>query len=195
MLQSAPVDASLDSKTAARIRRGLLGWFDRNRRDLPWRRTSDPYQIWLSEVMLQQTQVATVVPYYRRFLKRFPTVRVLAAAELDEVLRLWAGLGYYARARSLHRAALRVVDVHGGRFPADVDELLQLPGVGRYTAGAVASIAFGVRAAVVDGNVARVLSRLFAIDVDVRDGPGRDRAWRIAERLLPRNGAGTSISR
>lgn len=140
--------------------------------------------------MLQQTQVATVIPYYKRFLRRFPTVRALAKAELDEVLRFWAGLGYYSRARSLHKAARTVVGAQRGRLPEDVDALQALPGVGRYTAGAVASIAFGVRAAVVDGNVARVLSRLFAIDVDVRDGAGRDLAWRIAERLVPQKRCG-----
>ncbi len=135
--------------------------------------------------MLQQTQVSTVVPYYEKFLKRFPTVMTLAEAPVDEVLRLWAGLGYYARARHLHRAAKAVAEKYGGRFPDTVDGLRCLPGVGDYTAGAIASIAFGRRAAIVDGNVARVLARLFAIEDDVRAGPGRERAWRVAEALTP----------
>ena len=136
--------------------------------------------------MLQQTQVATVIPYYRRFLRRFPTLRALARAELDDVLRLWAGLGYYARARSLHRTARMILDEYGGRFPTTADELQRLPGIGRYTAGAIASIAFDRRAPVVDGNIARVLARLFRIERDVRDGPGRDLTWALAEKLLPR---------
>lgn len=135
--------------------------------------------------MLQQTQVATVIPYYRRFLERFPTVRDLAAADLDAVLELWAGLGYYARARNLHRAAQAVVEQHAGRFPRTLDGLRGLPGVGDYTAGAIASIAFGERAAVVDGNVARVFSRLFCIRENLQGGPGRDRLWRVAEKLVP----------
>jgi len=140
--------------------------------------------------MLQQTQVATVIPYYERFLARFPTVADLAAANQSEVLRMWAGLGYYARARNLHRAARAVVDQYGGRFPDTVDGLLALPGIGRYTAGAIASIAFDRRAAVVDGNVARVFSRLFDIDEDVSTGPGRARVWSLAESLLPRRRCG-----
>lgn len=144
------------------IRRRLLAWYDRNRRNLPWRRTRDAYRIWLSEMMLQQTQVATVIPYYRRFLRAFPNVRRLAAAPQDRVLSLWAGLGYYARARNLHRAARRVVADFGGRFPETVESLRELPGVGPYSAAAVASMAFDRRAAVLDGNVRRVLSRLFA---------------------------------
>ena len=181
---------NIDGRTAAQIRRGLLGWFDRHGRDLPWRRTADPYAIWLSEMMLQQTQVATVIPYYERFTARFPTVRRLAHADLDDVLRLWAGLGYYARARNLHLAAQTVVREFGGRFPSTVEQLAGLPGIGAYTAGAISSIAFGKRAAVVDGNVARVLARLFEIRTDVRQPPGRDVVWRIAERLLPQKRCG-----
>ena len=135
--------------------------------------------------MLQQTQVATVLPYYERFLRRFPTVRALAAARLDEVLRLWAGLGYYARARNMHRAAQRVVADFGGRFPTTVEELRTLPGVGRYSAAAVASIVFGARAAVVDGNVARVVARLADLRKDVRRGAGHEAVWEIAETLMP----------
>jgi A/G-specific adenine glycosylase len=168
----------------------LLRWYRQNRRALPWRGRRDPYFIWLSEAMLQQTQVATVVPYYERFLERFPTIERLAAAPLDDVLRLWAGLGYYARARNLHAAARRIVADHGGKLPDTVEELRKLPGFGPYTAGAVASIAFGRRAAVVDGNVARVLARLHAIRSDVRAPATRSRLWRLAESLLPRRSCG-----
>ena len=159
----------------------LLRWFDRAQRDLPWRRTRDPYAIWISEVMLQQTQVATVIPYFERFLLKFPTLAALAAAPQAEVLSRWSGLGYYARARNLHRAAQVVVAEHAGALPASVEQLLELPGFGRYTAGAVASIAFGARAPLVDGNVARVLTRLFAID-----DPKPDRLlWDLAAQLVP----------
>jgi A/G-specific adenine glycosylase len=166
------------------LRTHLLSWFRRQRRDLPWRRTRDPYAIWLSEVMLQQTQVDRVIDYYQRFLERFPTVQKLAAASLDEVMGLWSGLGYYSRARHLHRAAKEVAARPGSQLPDTVEALLELPGFGRYTAGAVASIAFGVPAPIVDGNVARVLSRLFAIEAS----PGtRDREhllWSLATQLV-----------
>jgi A/G-specific adenine glycosylase len=159
----------------------LLRWFDRSRRDLPWRRTQDPYAIWISEVMLQQTQVATVIPYFEKFLAAFPTVAALAEASQDDVLSKWSGLGYYSRARNLHRAAKEVVEKHGGVLPSTVDALLTLPGFGRYTAGAVASIAFGVRAPLVDGNVSRVLTRVYAID----DAKPEKRIWALAESLVP----------
>jgi A/G-specific adenine glycosylase len=139
----------------------LLAWFDRARRDLPWRRTRDPYRIWVSEVMLQQTQVERVIPYYRRFLRAFPTARALARAPLDEVLRAWEGLGYYSRARNLHAACRQVAEKHGGRFPEGHEDALALPGVGRYIAGAVLSIAYGQRLAAIDANARRVLSRTF----------------------------------
>jgi len=181
---------AIDKAVLPRIRRQLLRWFDRNRRDLPWRRTSDPYAIWLSEMMLQQTQVATVIPYYERFLRHFRTVQDLAAADADEVLALWAGLGYYARAANLQRAARMIVAEFDGRFPQTVDELLRLPGVGPYSAAAVASIAFGVRAATVDGNVLRVLARLFDVRADVRRPAGRKTVQRLAERLLPTSRCG-----
>jgi A/G-specific adenine glycosylase len=142
----------------------------------------------LAETMLQQTQVTTVLPYYEAFLRRFPTVRSLAAAPLDDVLARWAGMGY-ARAHHLHRAAQRIVEEHGGRVPRGVEELMRLPGVGRYTAGAVASIAYDVRAPVVDGNVARVLSRLAGLDGDVRSASGKAELWKLAERLLPARGS------
>lgn len=143
-----------------KLRRKLLGWYDRNRRDLPWRRSRDPYRVWLSEVMLQQTRVAAVRPYYERFLRLFPDVEALARARPQSVLRVWAGLGYYTRARALHDAARRICA--RGRFPSTYEEWLALPGIGPYTAAAVASIAFGQPHAVLDGNVRRVVSRLFA---------------------------------
>ena len=177
-------------RSATGIRRRLLSWFDRHKRDLPWRQDRDPYAIWLSEMMLQQTQVATVIPYYNRFIGRFPTVVDLARADLEEVLQHWAGLGYYARARNMHRAARLIVAEHGGAFPSEAAVLRGLPGIGAYTAGAVASMAFDARAAVVDGNVARVLARLFEMDLDIRDGRGKALLWEMAERLLPRKRCG-----
>lgn len=163
----------------------LLAWFDAHRRALPWRGSPDAYGVWLSEIMLQQTRVDTVVPYYLRFLERYPTVAALAEAPLDEVLGAWSGLGYYRRARSLHAAAQAVVDRHGGSFPRELSALRALPGVGAYTAGAIASIAFGERTPLVDGNVARVLSRLFALG-DPLGTSASDRAlWATAERLVP----------
>jgi A/G-specific adenine glycosylase len=150
------------------FRRRLLAWYRREKRDLDWRRTRDPYAIWISEIMLQQTRVAAVIPYYRRFLARFPTVRHLARARSDIVLRHWAGLGYYSRARNLHRAAKEIVARHGGAFPRGLDDALALPGIGRYTAAAVLSIAYDQPLAVLDGNVARVLARLGAVRGDLR---------------------------
>jgi A/G-specific adenine glycosylase len=154
-------------------------------RDLPWRRTRDPYAIWLSEVMLQQTRVETVIPYYERFLARYPTVADLAGATLDQVLSLWSGLGYYRRARVLHLAAREVTERYGGAFPAEAAGLRDLPGVGAYTAGAIASIAFDRREALVDGNVARVLARLEGIDDDIKSAAGARRLWAAAARLVP----------
>jgi len=140
----------------------LLSWFDREKRELPWRGTRDPYAIWVSEVMLQQTTVQTVLPRFRPFLRRFPTVRRLAAAKLDDVLAAWSGLGYYARARNLHRAVRLIVERHGGRLPRDVDALRQLPGMGEYMSQAVASIAFGLPTLPMEANIRRVVARLFA---------------------------------
>jgi A/G-specific adenine glycosylase len=164
-------------------RRALLTWYARHKRDLPWRRTRDPYAIWLSETMLQQTRVDTVIPYYERFLARFPTVQALADAEPDEITRLWSGLGYYSRARNLHAAARMIASEHGGELPRDVETLRELPGVGRYTAGAVASIAFDRAAPIVDGNVARVLARLRGLRDDVTSTAARKRLWEEAEAL------------
>jgi A/G-specific adenine glycosylase len=170
---------------ADKLRERLLAWYEVTKRDLPWRGTRDPYAIWLSETMLQQTRVDTVIPYYERFLRELPTVVDLAAATEEKVLSLWSGLGYYRRARMLHAAAKRVAREHGGRLPASVEGLRGLEGVGAYTAGAVASIAFGHRAAVVDGNVARVLARLYVIEHDVTTSRGSARVWALAEDLVP----------
>jgi A/G-specific adenine glycosylase len=172
------------------LRRALLRWYDAEARDLPWRKRRDAYAVWVSEVMLQQTQVAVVLRYWAPFLEAFPTLEQLAAAQLDAVLAAWSGLGYYARARNLHRAARAVVERHQGALPASAAALAELPGFGRYTVGAVGSIAFGLREPVVDGNVARVLSRLFALG----GRPGetdRERAlWALAERLVPKERPG-----
>jgi A/G-specific adenine glycosylase len=175
--------------SAAR-RAALLRWYDAQRRDLPWRRTRDPWAIWISEAMLQQTRVETVIPYYERFLRRFPDVASLARAELDEVLGHWAGLGYYSRARHLKRAAELVMDRFAGEIPDEPARLRELPGVGRYTAGAVASIAFGRPEPVLDGNAARVLARLGAIRGDPSAPRTRERLWQEAARLArgPRPG-------
>ena len=162
------------------VRRRLLAWYRRSQRDLPWRRTRDPYRIWLSEMMLQQTRVDTVIPYYERFLERFPTLEALALADEQDVLREWAGLGYYARARNLKRAAECVVRDHDGQVPRDPEQLRALPGIGPYTAGAIRSIAYGERAALVDGNIARVLSRLLA-ERELEPAA----LWRIAGELVP----------
>ncbi|MBE0576663.1 MAG: A/G-specific adenine glycosylase [Desulfuromonadales bacterium] len=161
----------------------LLAWYGREGRELPWRKTRDPYRVWLSEVMLQQTTVAAVIPYYQRFLEHFPTVGSLAAAALDDVITLWAGLGYYSRSRNLHQAARQVVLEHEGAFPADHGSLTALPGVGRSTAGAILSIAFDKPAPILDGNVRRVLVRLFAWMEDPRSSRAEKQLWAWAEAL------------
>ena len=174
-------------RTPSTVSRPLLSWFARSRRDLPWRaEPRDPYRVWVSEVMLQQTRVDVVVPYYRRFLQRFPTLDALAAAKEDDVLALWSGLGYYARARNLHRAA-RAAIAQGG-LPRSAAELLHLPGFGAYTAAAVASLAWGEQVPVVDGNVARVLARVLRLEGDAAQV--RERAWQAAPSLLPAGRAG-----
>jgi A/G-specific adenine glycosylase len=172
------------------LQRGTLAWYRRERRDLPWRRTADPYRIWISEVMLQQTRVETVRPYYARFLSRFPTVQALAGATEDEVLEQWSGLGYYSRARSLHRAARMVVEVHGGALPHDPALLAKLPGFGPYTTAAVGSIALGLDLAAVDGNIARVLTRWLCSEDDPREARVLGRLRRVAAALLPQGEAG-----
>jgi A/G-specific adenine glycosylase len=176
--------------------RRLLRWYRRHRRDLPWRRargsekTLDPYHVLVSEAMLQQTQVATVVPYFNRFIGRFPTLASLADAPEQDVLRLWQGLGYYSRARNLQRAAREIIDKYGGEMPATADALRTLPGVGRYTAGAVASIAFDCRSPIVDGNVARVICRIDKIESDPREKTTLELIWKRAEEILPQRGCG-----
>ena len=166
--------------------RAVIRWQRRHgRHDLPWQGTRDPYAVWLAEIMLQQTQVAAVVPYYLRFRSRFPDIAALAAADEDEVLRLWSGLGYYSRARNLHRAARLIVAEHAGRFPRPLAAIEQLPGVGRSTAAAIAGFAFGVRAAILDGNVKRVLARHFVIEGFPGERSVEQTLWRLAESLLP----------
>jgi A/G-specific adenine glycosylase len=163
----------------------LLAWYDRNRRDLPWRGVRDPYAVWVSEVMLQQTQVSTVLGYYAAWMRRFPSVRALAAAREADVMHAWQGLGYYSRARRLQAGARAVVERHGGLVPADRASLLALPGIGAYSAGAIASIAFGAREPLVDGNVVRVLTRRFGLRGDPGKGPLKRRLWELAGALVP----------
>ncbi len=172
------------------IRKALLRWFAGNARDLPWRRSRDPYAIWVAEIMLQQTRVSTTLPYYHRFLKRFPTVEKLARARLDTVLKLWEGLGYYSRARNMHVAAREIVARFSGQLPHTTDELLTLPGIGRYTAGAIASTAFGRREPLVDGNIERVLCRLFRIKGSPKQNAVRKKLWTIAAEILPPDNVG-----
>jgi A/G-specific adenine glycosylase len=174
-----------------RIRQALMDWYANNQRRMPWRETRDPYRIWLSEVMLQQTQVQTVIPYYHRFLKRFPTIQDLARGDLQEVLKMWEGLGYYARARNFHRAAGVVTDEFNGRIPDRWESFIKLPGVGEYTASAVQSLAFGHPHAVVDGNVKRVLARLYLIAEPVNKPAVYKQLKALATRLMDRKRPGT----
>jgi A/G-specific adenine glycosylase len=173
-----------DGPQTRRWRQRLLAWYDRNRRDLPWRHDRDPYRVWLSEIMLQQTRVSAVLEHYRRFLRRFPTVQKLASARESSVLAAWSGLGYYRRARMMHAAAKAIVQQHGGEFPATIAELRALPGIGRYTAAAIASIVFNAPTAVVDGNVERVLGRVFGT------GLAGEPLWQTAGALLSRRRPG-----
>jgi A/G-specific adenine glycosylase len=174
----------VQSRELGAFRKQLLGWFRQYQRDLPWRRTKDPYRIWLSEIMLQQTRVAAVIPYYARFLERFPDIHALAAAPQEEVLRLWSGLGYYSRARNLQRAAQEIVAKYEGNFPRGEKDALELPGIGAYTAAAILSIAYGAKHAVLDGNVARVLARIFAVQGDLRDAKRWQALQGSADTLL-----------
>lgn len=166
------------------IQRNLLKWFRANARDLPWRKNRTPYAVWVSEIMLQQTQVATVIPYFNRFMKRFPTVEKLARAKQDTVLKHWEGLGYYSRGRNLHKAAKLIVSNYGGQLPDTLDELQKIPGIGRYTAGAIASIAFNRPAPTLDGNVIRVLCRLFCIEGNPKDDTTKKKLWQLAETMV-----------
>lgn len=180
----------------ASFTRRMLRWYERSRRELPWRvpRGSkdlpDAYHVLLSETMLQQTQVATVIPYFHRFLERFPTLADLAAAQEQDVLRMWQGLGYYSRARNLCKAAQQIVAGHGGKVPSSVEALIGLPGIGRYTAGAIASLAFDQRAPILDGNVQRVLCRIDKIEADPRDRRTQDLLWHRAEQIVPKSQPG-----
>jgi A/G-specific adenine glycosylase len=167
------------------LQQRLIAWYESRKRDLPWRRTKDPYAIWVSEVMLQQTQVKTVLGYYERWMQRFPTVQALAAADDADVLHAWQGLGYYSRARRLLAGARAVSERHAGKLPRDVNALLALPGIGPYSAGAIASIAFGLPEPIVDGNVVRVLCRLFALTGDPAKAPLKQELWRLARELVP----------
>lgn len=181
---------TLTPRQLASLRRNLLTWYRANRRDHPWRREPTPYRVWIAEIMLQQTRIAAVLPYYERFLSRFPEVRVLARAREAEVLKYWAGLGYYSRARNLQSAARKIMREHGGKFPSKLEEALALPGIGPYTAAAILSIAYKASLAVVDGNVARVLARLFAIRGNLRAPKRWKRLGAAAHRLLPPQFAG-----
>ena len=173
-----------DEKAKRGFRRQLLAWYEEHGRDLPWRRDHEPYRVWISEIMLQQTRVAAVIEHYKKFFQRFPTVEKLASARESSVLAAWSGLGYYRRARMLHAAAKKIVNEHGGRFPAAAKDWTALPGIGRYTSAAIASIAYGEAVAVVDGNVERVLSRLLGRRL------GREQSWQTAGDLLDRQTAG-----
>jgi A/G-specific adenine glycosylase len=174
--------------SAAPVAAALIDWHARHgRHDLPWQRERTPYRVWVSEIMLQQTQVATVIGYYERFMQRFPDIAQLAAAPLDEVLHLWSGLGYYSRARNLHRAAQRVVSEHGGELPGEADALANLPGIGRSTAAAIVALALGRRASILDGNVKRVLARYFAIDGPAGQSATERELWQRAEQCTPQS--------
>lgn len=172
------------------LHNALIGWFQANQEDLPWRQNRTPYKVWLSEIMLQQTQVSTVIPYYERFLSRFPDIDTLAAAPLDDVLKAWEGLGYYSRACNLHRAAQIVTSELGGEFPHTIEGLRRLPGIGQYTAGAVASLAFGLNTPLLDGNLTRVFTRLFDIADDVAQLQTKRALWNLADQVLPPGKAG-----
>jgi A/G-specific adenine glycosylase len=179
----------MDRKKA--IQKKLLPWFAENRRSMPWRSNRTPYRVWISELMLQQTRVDQATPYFRRFMKRFPSLKSLAAASQEDVLKLWEGLGYYSRARNLHRAARIIVDEMNGRFPSDPDEIIKLPGIGSYTVAAIGSLAFNQDLAVLDGNVIRVLSRLHAYTKDTRSAVARKELQQMAEALLVKGRAGS----
>ncbi|MFL6590703.1 MAG: A/G-specific adenine glycosylase [Chthoniobacterales bacterium] len=180
----------MDSASARSFRRFLLSWYRRNARDLPWRRTSDPYAILVSEFMLQQTQVATVIPYFNEWMRRFPDLAALASASETEVLHAWQGLGYYSRARNLRAAAIAISQKHGGCFPRSPELIRELPGVGRYTANAVATFAFNCALPIVEANIARVLTRLFDSHTPIDTASGRDLLWSSASALVPARNPG-----
>lgn len=186
MDRSTTLQGELTSSWKGRLRRRVLAWYAHHARDLPWRSQPTPYRVWVSEIMLQQTQVATVQAYFGRFLAAFPTVHDLAEADEGQVLRLWEGLGYYRRARQMHAAARLIVDQWGGLFPADVQGLRQLPGVGRYTAGAIGSLAMNLREPILEANTIRLLSRLVGYREDPSKGAGQQLLWQTAQDILPR---------
>lgn len=179
-----------DTGRRQRFRRGLLTWYADHQRNLPWRNVEDPYKVWISEIMLQQTVVAAVIPYFEKFMGRFPDVETLAAAEESEVLQHWEGLGYYSRARNIHKAARVVAEEMQGVFPRDVESLQALPGIGRYTAGAVCSFAYDQRAPIVEANTLRLYSRLIGLEEDPRSKSGQEQLWEFAELILPRKEPG-----
>jgi A/G-specific adenine glycosylase len=179
-----------DAHALAKFRRALLAWYRRHARPLPWRTTRDPYRIWISEIMLQQTTVVAVIPYFERFLKRFPALADLAAASERQVLRHWEGLGYYSRARNIHKTARLLMDNHGGQFPEDVAALRELPGIGRYTAGAIASFAFDRPAPIVEANTLRLYARLTGLRDDPRSAASQKQLWDFAELIVPRRNPG-----
>ncbi len=190
-LAAQAVDATWqDARWRQRLRRNLLGWFAKDARELPWRSDPTPYHVWVSEIMLQQTQVATVVDYYQRFIAAYPTLADLAAADEQELMRLWEGLGYYRRARSLHAAAKEIVERHGGVFPQTYEQVLALPGIGRYTAGAILSISGDQRLPVLEGNTVRVYSRWTGLREPVTTPAAKTTLWEIATAMLPRRGSG-----
>src|SRR5437868_2047191 len=166
------------------IVRSLLKWFGEAARDLPWRRTRDPYAIWISEIMLQQTQVKTVLPYWERWMRSLPDIESLAKARMETIHKLWEGLGYYTRVRNLQKAAQVIMEIHGGKFPRDFEAVLALPGIGRYTAGAICSIAFNQPTPILDGNVIRVLTRVFGIAENPKEKGANAKLWDLAEKLV-----------
>ena len=188
--QTSSKNNTVPTNEKRKLQRTLIRWYRQSARDLPWRNTNDPYAIWVSEIMLQQTRIETATPYYERFLTRFPTVHKLAAARPDTVLKHWEGLGYYSRALNMHKAAKLIVSNFDGRLPPQRKTLLELPGIGPYTAGAISSIAFGAREPIVDTNVARVLCRLYQIETDPKTTQTRKQLWAIASDLVPRTSPG-----
>ena len=189
-MPTEPLFEPLDSATRSRLRRNLQSWYARRARTLPWRETGEAYPIWISEIMLQQTTVTAVVSYFERFLTRFPTIHDLARAEQDDVLRHWEGLGYYSRARNIHKTAKQLVEASDGEFPRTVEGLMALPGIGRYTAGAILSFAFDIPAPIVEANTLRLFSRMLGYEDDPRASRGQKTLWAFAEHLLPRKNVG-----
>ena len=183
-MASRTPNSELRTPNSNRLVAALLRWFAANARDLPWRRTRDPYAVWVSEIMLQQTQVKTVIPFWERWLRELPTVESAASAHTDKIHKLWEGLGYYTRVRNLQKAAQVVVEKHGGKFPENFDEVLALPGIGRYTAGAICSIAFNQPTPILDGNVIRVLTRIFGIAENPKGKETNAKLWKLAEELV-----------